>query len=490
MTLNCNSVYASVAGNLSYIADKEKIVPTEDLLNCVRYIQSNHAGPIFAKAYGCSSNARLAAEQFEMDRQKYWAKKNGKGLSGKSENKKEVLCHHFYASAHKEDHVTPELLQKILEKLIKRCQLENFRIFSSVHNNTDELHIHFSINAYNQSGNKKLHMNRATMNRMKIQLNYICAEYGISIIDDKGLRKWAWKHDKQYLRWLNDTKRGGKIKVRENISAAERQALRDEMKEERERKKQPEKTAEQEIQDVIENSYGTVKRGYEYRSYNLYPTIRKKKKYYRCRLWDDYGRKRSTLEMLFLLTAALLTDGSNFAEETNRSYVKAKPAKEIQKMIDGMKIAKLYCISDVEDLNRKKKEIGGDISSLKRAIYYLEKEMKTNDSEDLSERKEELEDRLWFEKKHYAAIMRVGDLMKETLREQYKYEAYEMVGFDANEFFEEKMRKPEAAKEEPKAAEPKKKMSLTDMIAGAEKEKGEQPRQPVRPKIIRKNRER
>lgn len=210
-TFKFNAVYSSVEGNLCYIADAEKQIPDREVLKVMAYVNGEHAETMYARAYHCSSNPVLAAEEFLADREKYFACHNGKKLSGQGSGKKEILAHHVYVSCHEDDHVTPELLMKIADNFIKKMHLEDFRIFVSPHLNTPRKHFHMSICAYSMDGKRKFHMKNDVRYRCEIELNKIAVGYGLSIIDDFKLRIWAGHNMPEYIDWLDEVKKEGKI---------------------------------------------------------------------------------------------------------------------------------------------------------------------------------------------------------------------------------------------------------------------------------------
>ena len=78
-----NAVYSAVGDNLRYIADVEKQIPDSDVLKVMAYVNGEHAETIYARAYHCSSNPVLAAEEFLADRGKYFICHNRKKQSEK-----------------------------------------------------------------------------------------------------------------------------------------------------------------------------------------------------------------------------------------------------------------------------------------------------------------------------------------------------------------------------------------------------------------------
>lgn len=456
-TFKFNAVYSSVSDNLGYIADAEKQIPESEVLKVMAYVNGEHAETMYAKGYHCSSNPVLAAEEFMSDREKYFACHKGKRLSGQGEGKKEILAHHIYVSCHEEDVVTPELLMKIADDFISRLHLENFRIFVSPHLNTSHKHFHMSICAYSMDGKRKFHMKNDTRYRCEMELNRIAVGYGLSIIDDQKLRKWAAYHVPEYVQWLDTVKNNGNIMVRDNISVEEKISRAEERRERNadrsKSRNRKEKPTEKQIRSAVrENTYKDVYASREYYTAGgLFPNVRKTNRPYRVRLYTETGRRRGTLELLFLLVVTAFVDTEKFARENKYYRPATKPAKEIQKMLDNIHRAQVYNVTNQQDLKNKIAEVGSWIGSHKKAMVYIERKLEKGYDESLQKAWQRHKDQYDLYRRQYRDLMLVKEAMQEVIRDQYRYQIYD---FEPTEEREN---------------ESKQKASLDDLISSARK---------------------
>ena len=456
-TFKFNAVYKSLGDNLKYIADSEKVLPEADLLKVMSYVNGLHAETVYGRSYNCSLNPALAAEEFLSDREKYFACHKRKRLSGQGKGKSEILAHHVYVSCAADDPITPEILMKIADEFIEKMNLQEYRIFVAPHLNTKYKHFHMSISAYSMDGKKKFLMKNATRYRMEMELNYIAAKNGLSIIDDYKLRVWAGYNAPEYIAWLDAVKKEGKTVVRNNITIGEK-ILRAEERKERnadrnKKRKAKEKPTEKQIKLAVrENTY---KDTYDPRKYytagGAFPNVRKSNKTYRIGLWTPEGRKRGTIELLFLLIAVAFVDTEKYAREKQYYRPRSEPAKEVQKMIDNIHRAKIYHITDLKDLKQKTAEVGSWLGSHKKAMHYIEGRMAEQYDEKLEERLQWHKAQYDLYRRQYRDLVLVRETIREVVRDQYRYNIYDFEPI-------EEIKK-----------EPERKQSLNVLIGSAEK---------------------
>ena len=427
-TFQCNLVYTAVEDNLVYISNAEKQIPEAGALRVLAYMNGEHAEPMYAKGYHCSSNPVLAAQEFLSDRERYFACHKSKRLSGQGILKKEILNHHAYVSFSETDPVTPELLMQIADDFIQKMNLQDFRIFVAPHLNTKHKHFHMSICAYRMDGKRKFHMKNDTRYRCEMTLNQIAAGYGLSIIDHRKLRAWAEKKQPDYVEWLDAVKKEGKILVYENLSVSEKIARAEERKERSKNySKKQEKAVEKQIQAAVREN--KRKDTYDPRDYytagGKFPNVRKANKPYRVGLYSETGRKKGTLELLFILIATVLVSTEKYARE--KEYVRSaiQPAWEIQRMIDRIQLAQKYKIANIQDLNHKKAEVGSWIGSHKKAIAYIEKQLVTDENEKLRARWQWHKGQYEHYRRQYRELMLVKETMRDVVREKYRYQIYD-----------------------------------------------------------------
>lgn len=427
-TINHNPIYKSLNANLSYVSEAHKQIPVSDLTTVMEYVSGEHAEVLYTQGYHCSCNPELAAEEFLDDREKYLKNKNGKKLSGQVEGKEEIIAHHIYVSFHKEDFVSVEKMMKITDKLIQRTAMKDFRSLRAPHVNTDEGHVHISLNAYSMDGKKKFCMNNKMLYALRRELDYICYEHGLSLIDDKTLLKT----DEEYAKWFAEVKAEGKTRIHPNRTIQqkkEQQKKRNDKRKEQKSektyvKKLPLRNINTEIQEAAKYNF-SEKFGKQvfYAADGRFLSPRTKVPY-RLKMWTEDGRKRSTVELLFLLIAVVLFDTQKYAEEKNYYQPKINIDHEIQRMIDGISATREYGITDKKVLESTIKECGSNISSLKRAIYQIDKALRDRKDEGLEEKRKKYEKKLKEYNRQYYKLMQVKVLTKEVMTAAYRENIY------------------------------------------------------------------
>jgi hypothetical protein len=92
---------------------------------------------------------------------------------------------HFTQSFAPYDRVTPELVKKIADELIKHSSFNGYQVSYAVHTDRDHLHTHFVINTVNQKTGRKWEQKREDMQSLKDFSDNICRKYGLIITNGK-----------------------------------------------------------------------------------------------------------------------------------------------------------------------------------------------------------------------------------------------------------------------------------------------------------------
>lgn len=445
-TINHNPIYKTLKENLSYVSEAHKQIPISDLTTVMEYVTGDHAEVLYTKGHGCSCNPELAAEEFLSDREKYLERKKGAKLSGQTDAKKEIIAHHFYISFHKEDFVGVERMMKITDELIERTPLKEFKLLRAPHTNTDEEHVHLSVNAYSMDGKKKFCMNNKMLYTLRRELDHICYEYGLSLVEDKTLLKT----DEEYAKWFAAVKAEGKVRIHKNRTSEEKKMKNKERRSKKSYvKKLPLRSIEEDFKGAVYyNSANIFGERIYFAAGGRFPSP-KTGKPYRMKIWTEDGRKRSTVELLLLLIAVVLFDTQKYAQERNYYQPKVNVDCEIQRMIDGIAATREYGITDNCVLESKIRECGSNISSLKKAIYDIDKSLNEKENDDLRKERAAYLEKLKKYNKQYYQLMQVKALTKEVMTDTYRDNIYAV-----------------------KPLEQERKLSLDDMIASAERKKG------------------
>lgn len=184
---------------LDYITDPKKIVPPEDVVRLMTYMQSHSAEKAYSVGYnGCFGAKEIALQQFRACEQAYYRQHRRRSDS--------VLAHHFILSL--PDGETADL-PKIMERLMSLPKLKGFYGFGNVHMNTDNLHMHIVVSNFSKDGTRKLGMKMELLDYLRNELDHICVDFGLSIIDDPRL---AHKFPER-VEWIERLVRSGEVKV-------------------------------------------------------------------------------------------------------------------------------------------------------------------------------------------------------------------------------------------------------------------------------------
>ena len=459
MTFKHNPVYLNIADNIAYLQNPMKVIPEIDVFRVNRYVGGDHAEILYGKSHGASLNPKLAAEEFLADRNKYFEvhkMREGQKLRGQGKNtsgnaKQEILAHHVYLSCSEaeSDRVSAEMLNEIMDRFLVAMGWDDHRSVQSPHLNTAHRHIHASVCAYSRGdGKKKLHMKNATVYKAKMELNYICVDYGLSFIDDAKLYVWASHHAPEYCIWIDEIKKNKTVEIHENISLEEKKRRAEERKAKRAAKVVPPKNVQEEVERVIAYNHSkAVKKRTDYDAGGRFINHRKNRPY-RINLYDHTGRRRTTMELVLLLVMAMLVDTNRYAVENKRQPY-SRHSWELQRMMDALSVAREYGVTVPADIQEKLAECGSQIGSYQKAIARLNTELQKGHDARLQKELEKQKQNLMKAKKDYACLINLKKPIREIVQGEYNYRTEELL----------------------KERNSERKCSLADQILQAEKKK-------------------
>ena len=103
-----------------------------------------------------------------------------------------VLAFHGYQSF-KEGEVTTDVAHEIGVKFAEEM-FRDYEVVVATHQNTNHIHNHFIINSVSYKTGKKYNNNRANLAKLRQISDSICAEYGLSVLDEDISYKNTYKH--------------------------------------------------------------------------------------------------------------------------------------------------------------------------------------------------------------------------------------------------------------------------------------------------------
>lgn len=92
---------------------------------------------------------------------------------------------HFTQSFAPYDKVTPELVKKIADELVKHQSFNGYQVAYAVHTDRDHLHTHFVVNTVHQETGKKWRQSREELQTFKDYSDDLCRKYGLIITQGK-----------------------------------------------------------------------------------------------------------------------------------------------------------------------------------------------------------------------------------------------------------------------------------------------------------------
>ena len=98
-----------------------------------------------------------------------------------------ILAFHGFQSF-KEGEVTPEIAHEIGVKLAEELWGDRFEVVVTTHINTNHIHNHFVINSVSFRDGKRYYDKRSTYAEIRHISDSLCAEYGLSVLDEKPCR--------------------------------------------------------------------------------------------------------------------------------------------------------------------------------------------------------------------------------------------------------------------------------------------------------------
>ena len=154
--------------------------------NLLKYIlnREKNSDMKYASALNCEADAELAYEAFRDDFEYFSGLRFSKNhLNDDMKKGKEPIRMHHYIQSFKPGEVSPETAHKIGVEWAKKVFGDKFMVIISTHIDTDHVHNHFAVSAYDSSG-KKWHANKKSLRRCKTISNDITRAYGLSVIEN------------------------------------------------------------------------------------------------------------------------------------------------------------------------------------------------------------------------------------------------------------------------------------------------------------------
>lgn len=409
-TLDNKSIRGSLAPVFKYTTNPDKNRPVDGLANAVAYIQGDHSvEQLYSRGHnGCSSNPELAIQQFRACEAMYRQKKGGARESGLAEGKQPIVAEHFFLSFPPHENVPYNIQCEIADKLCESDVLKDFYAMSNRHWNTDNDHSHILVCNTSKGGSHKLGMNNKKRNELRKELDRICVTYGLSVIDDPGLRhndpereafirqlveegkvevyapadyEKLLRVEREYDRWLLAQIEAGNVRIAESISK-NRQCTQAEAYERwlaeqaffiREKDK---KAAKEREAMLIHEAKAREKAARAYYWDERYRSSKHKDYYYAVRRYDKNGYHKPALVLMIELVYLVATNERLFPEEKkpvcdNTPF--AARARDLQSTIDAFQYQREQDVWTFTELRDRIEQVGTDLSEARKGLAYYKR---------------------------------------------------------------------------------------------------------------------
>ena len=358
---------------MKYILNHDKIIPGGDfdIYRVMNYMGDEESTErVYAFGHNCSANPTLCEEQFALYRQRYYAFKGGAGVQGCSKDgNSEILALHFFLSYDEQDNVTPEIMNEISRRLISETKMKDFPNLTANHFNTKHKHTHILNGQYSAVGKpRKFAMKQREFDDLRRKANRLCVEYGLSVIDLPILRM-----DREYSDWLDRVIAEGKVRVLEANGAGyshktSRKGSYYNWKKAKEAEERSHMTEKQFYAKKNAEQYVNAIAG------RRYPVSSTKGKHiYVAAIRDRDGRKRSSLELLFILAMTIYKGECDYYTNTDTKTARmmrdtpiyGRRDWEVQSMLDCITAARVHSVGNPNEVQERLKEIGGKMNAIK-----------------------------------------------------------------------------------------------------------------------------
>ncbi len=171
--------------------------------NAIKYILNENKtdNGLLVSGINVSTDNEIATMQFKHTYNNYIGKYE-------SENKKQVVAHHFVQSF-KEGEVTPEVAHNIGLESVKKHFGENAQVLISTHIDKGHIHNHILVNGVDINA-KKYHANKKSLWEFRYKTNDVCKENGLSVIESrevgKGKKYNVWQDKMRGYSWRDKAK--------------------------------------------------------------------------------------------------------------------------------------------------------------------------------------------------------------------------------------------------------------------------------------------
>ena len=178
------SIKNNLKQSINYIINPEKTINKDYGKNSYNYLEISTTEYNFKNEKVCYVSSLNCSEDNPYEDMKFTKERFGK-TDG-------ILAFHGYQSF-KENEVTLDIAHEIGIKFAEEM-FGDYEVVVSTHQNTNHIHNHFIINSVSFKNGKKYNNNRTNLAKLRQISDSLCAEYGLSVLDEDLGYKSTYNH--------------------------------------------------------------------------------------------------------------------------------------------------------------------------------------------------------------------------------------------------------------------------------------------------------
>lgn len=335
-----------------------------------RYIVDGHGGKLYANGYNVVTDAELCALQMQHYKEKY--RQTHPVTRGTGANKQDIDVYQVYISFTEDETLSQQEMLQIIDEFIKKVHLDEFPVLISPHYNTENKHIHAVIGAYNTDGTRKLALNKEKLYYFRRNMDYICVEHGLSIVEpelpllrDPEYSEFYHKvieHNLVPIIPRDKTKNKCQSRRKRSMQAAmDRKAIEAQIREEKERTEEARRKSSK-----YYYSYAGARLPYSNRPAYIYK-------------YDEHGRERSVPELMLILLGTIAVGyldieiqhpPKNEFEQERQTIYWGKVDTVAQRSMDAIALSRKYDITSNQKIVSLKQSIGQQMNHCKSMMKH------------------------------------------------------------------------------------------------------------------------
>ena len=343
-----------------------------------KYIVDGHGGKLYANGYHVVIDAELCAMQMRYYKEQY--RQIHPVTRGTGSNKHDVDVYQMYISFTEHEKLSQEEMLQIADEFIKKVHLDNFPVLVSPHYNTENDHVHAVVGAYSIDGTRKLSMNKEKLYYFRRNMDYICVEHGLSIVEPE----LPMLRDPEYAEFYHN--------VIENdiVPVIPREKKKSPCQSRRKRSMQAamnKKSIEEQIREEKKRTEEVRRKSSKYYYSYAGAYLPYSKRPVRIYKYDENGRERTVLELMLILLATVAVSyldietrysPRNQYEEATQTIYLGEIDTVAQRSMDAIALSRKYDITSEKEIVAMKYSIGQQMNHCKAVTKHQQLQLEEN----------------------------------------------------------------------------------------------------------------